>query len=218
MHPTIQERTEAVGEGCCELHTPSQRPRGFMYAQQCPPMSPPSVMRKTRTVASVSALGLSLCRCTRARAGVDLLGLADDESVLHQLADVLPCDDGEGRGGPSAQTFATRGRAHPPGTRRASGTAEEELRIPTASMTGLPGRARRRGAETGRGGKPCPPAPEPGSASAHRWLLIAALIPYPYPPRTHGSWPWRCRSPHWGPATPSADRIPARTPPGASAV
>jgi hypothetical protein len=43
------------------------------------------------TVARVAPLGLSLSLTSGASTGVDLLGLLDDKSILHQLPDVLPC-------------------------------------------------------------------------------------------------------------------------------
>ena len=50
-------------------------------------------MLPARTVAGVASLGLRLSGQACASAGVDLLGLPDDEAVLDQLPHVLPCKE-----------------------------------------------------------------------------------------------------------------------------
>lgn len=62
--------------------------RDILYQHAAPQQDRPA---PERTVASVPALGLGLCCGAGAVARVDLLRLADDEAVLHQLAHVLAC-------------------------------------------------------------------------------------------------------------------------------
>ena len=138
---TLPARLSCYGSlpGCLlPRSTPSNArvPHKLQCQLQAPIPSPPLRHRAAtpppRTVARVAALGLGLCRPPRTRARVDLLRLADDEAVLHQLAHVLPCrrERERGGGGPRA-----RGAGRRAGGGKRRGLAwRSTLRLPVVAV------------------------------------------------------------------------------------
>lgn len=165
-----------------------------------PCQTPPLPLTDHRlTVAGVPALGLGLCCLARAVAGVNLLGLAHDEAVRDQLADVLPCG---GWGGPSAvgsrQSRVTRLGEMPHREQR-----PETAVLCAAALLAVPNPGMRRPALRRSPG----PATDRAIAREHVLATTGELGQSPNrapcslsvtksrkrAPNTHESWPWRCR-------------------------